>query len=199
MLCWSLIAVYSASAVIFALFVRMHLTVLIKKGLIVWAERVALCAVNELHLLFGYRTTFDPTKSDPVTNLLASLPYLACGLFYDLHWALGFLLNFAWGITFVLLFKIFYEWLDSQNDSELNMVQGIRKFNEISFALETFNEAFGGFILGAVVSGGSHFAVYIMAIFNAESEPVGAAVTTLCFVLYWAQLLAVAEVSRQVT
>ena len=49
------------------------------------------------------------------------------------------------------------------------------------------------------MSGASHFALSIMMVLNADRSPLGMVIpTVLTLIIYWAQLLAVAEVSRQV-
>ena len=78
-------------------------------------------------------------------------------------------------------------------------MQDLCKFNEITFAIENYNDAFGSMILGAVVAGASYFALTIMMVLNADRSSLGRVIpTVLTLIIYGAQLLAVAEVSRQV-
>ena len=50
------------------------------------------------------------------------------------------------------------------------------------------------------MSGASHFALSIMMVLNADRTPLGLVLpTVVTFIIYWVQLLAVAEVSRQVS
>ena len=51
---------------------------------------------------------------------------------------------------------------------------------------------------GAVLSGGSHFSVYLMAVSQAESSVIDETFTVICFIAFWSQLLVAAEVSRSV-
>ena len=76
--------------------------------------------------------------------------------------------------------------------------QNIWQFNEITFALDSFNDAFGGIIFGAVISGGSHLAVYVIVVFHTASEPSNSFMTGLVLAFYCVQLVACAEVSRKV-
>ena len=76
--------------------------------------------------------------------------------------------------------------------------QNIWLFNEITFTLDSFNDAFGGIIFGAVLAGGWHLAVYVMLVFHSASEPSNALMTGLVLTFYCMQLMACAEVSRQV-
>ena len=78
-------------------------------------------------------------------------------------------------------------------------MQDISRFNEINFAIESFNDAFGSLIFGAVLSGGSHLAVYIMTALKGTSEISDTIMTALFLILYWVQLLSGAEVSHQVS
>ena len=54
-------------------------------------------------------------------------------------------------------------------------------------------------IFGAILSGGSHFSVYLMTVFKSESGVADAIFTVLCFIAFWGQLIAAAEVSRSVS
>ena len=79
------------------------------------------------------------------------------------------------------------------------LTQEIKKFHEILFAIDSFNEIFSKMIFGAVLSGGSHFSVYLMTVFQSESSVVDETFTIICFMIFWAQLLAAAEVGRSVS
>ena len=77
-----------------------------------WFEALAGMAITELRGVFGLNVTYNPVTSPAFTNAIVSLPFLALDLFYGLHWTLGFLLNFLWGMVFSQMFNLFYEQMD---------------------------------------------------------------------------------------
>ena len=98
------------------------------EGLSAWLEKMTGNTLTVLKLLLGYNcTAYDPAKSDSFMNAIVSLPFVALGLFYEIHWAVAFVLNFLAGVAFVMIFKAFYCQLDRAADVSIIISDGLAR------------------------------------------------------------------------
>ena len=80
----------------------------------------------------------------------------------------------------------------------ISTFQLIRYFNKIQSCLDDYNEAFSAMTFAAVLSGLSHFSVYLMTVFKSETSVLDMIFTLVDFAMFWIQLIAAAEVNKLV-
>ena len=106
-LSFGLTLVYTFYAIGFSAHIRMQVPVLLYEGFAAWLKALAVTAAEECSYITGYHWAYN--GSETVPNLALSSVYIILSVSYDVHWVLGFLLNFLSGIVFVLIFRAFYQ------------------------------------------------------------------------------------------
>ena len=106
-LSYGLTSTYALYGIGFSAHVRLQVPVLLYEGFSAWIKALAITAAEEGSYITRHRWAYNGSEIGP--NLALSSAYIFLSVSYDVHWVLGFLLNFLSGIIFVLIFRAFYQ------------------------------------------------------------------------------------------
>ena len=89
-----------------------------------WAEEAAGTAVLEAELLLRINSTiFVPRHHSTIMNVAVASPLILFSILYKLHWFMGFLMLFMWGLVFDKIFQSFFRLFEKKAGCCDNVVQ----------------------------------------------------------------------------
>ncbi|CAG7833021.1 unnamed protein product [Allacma fusca] len=188
---WCLVVTYLIIALSYTLIMRLNIALLLN-GAPAFVEPVANMLIIELNSVFHLGITYNSSVSTFENNLLLSIPMIIISIYYDLTWTFGFLMNFLWGATFILIFKSFFDVIGKI--SSRNTLKDIRRYNRITFVIDAYNEVFTLNMMCAVFAGSLHFSVYLSTMFLSQDTGLRAVMTGASFGIFWLQIFCAAEV-----